>query len=127
MFSKLWQEFRFAGAFTLIELLITVGILAVLITAAVPVFTHRMDDARNVADKNNVVVLQRAADHYRIDTTVWPQGANFQQKLIADPMVAGWDGPYLKSEIISPYPGNEPYTIGINGWVISPHEHRWNE
>ncbi len=56
-----------AAGFTLVELLITVAILSILVSIAVPLVGDRLREARINVDETNVVLLQGAYDMYYRD------------------------------------------------------------
>lgn len=93
-------------AFTLIELLIVIGILAILIAIAIPSFTRSSDKAQKTADEANRRVLKSAAITYysssdeKTDTTWNQDNKNL------------W-GDYLEEWPENPT-GEESYTVTIS-------------
>ncbi len=67
-------------AFTLIELLLVLVILAVLAAVIVPKFTNRSKDAKITRAKSDIHTLEQALDTYEIDNGEYP---NSQQGLAA--------------------------------------------
>lgn len=57
---KIQRSSRRVAAFTLIEIMIVVGIIALLAAMAVPSFTRNMDTSRVTAIKNNLKVIETA-------------------------------------------------------------------
>ncbi|MBI3715707.1 MAG: type II secretion system major pseudopilin GspG [Betaproteobacteria bacterium] len=58
--------------FTLIEVMIVVVILAILAAIVVPKILDRPDQARTIAAKNDIAVLQTALKLYRLDNGFYP-------------------------------------------------------
>src|SRR5215212_9056338 len=59
-------------AFTLIELLLVLVILAVLAAVVVPKFTHRSEEAKVAAAKADIASFDVALDAYEIDNSRFP-------------------------------------------------------
>ena len=72
------------NGFTLLELLVTVSILAILMGLIVPVFSHMKDNARRAMDKVTAKNLETAfrayLDHYK----TWPSSVGPGEVKIAD-------------------------------------------
>ena len=73
------------NSFTLVELMITVAVLSILVSIAVPVVGNRLTQARAEADQANVELLQGAYDMYYQDHQSHPTnlGNPTDQKLYA--------------------------------------------
>jgi general secretion pathway protein G len=107
------------SAFTLVELLIVVVILAILAAVAIPQFTSSAEDAKASALQANVGVLRNAMELYKLQHKGQypgypaaggdPTAADFADQMInaskddnttAAPGTAGFDlGPYIKERI----------------------------
>ena len=95
-------------AFTLIELLLVVVILAVLAAVVVPKFTGRSEEARVSAAKTDVSSIELALDTYEIHVGKYPTTNDGLDALIDEPSnVTGWKGPYLKRGVPKDPWGNE--------------------
>src|SRR5688500_15875924 len=85
------------GAFTLIELLLVLVILAVLAAVVVPKFTSRSQQARMTAAKTDISNLETALDAFQIDTGRFPSDDEGLGALVQAPANAkDWRGPYIK-------------------------------
>lgn len=85
-------------AFTLIELLLVMVILAVLAAVIVPNYARRANDARIARAIHDVANLKTLIQAYEIDTAgTYPQSLN---DLVSNPggaSAASWHGPYVES------------------------------
>ena len=95
---------RLARAFTLIELLLVMVILAVLAALVLPRFAGRSEEARQKAAQTQISSLfGTALDVYEADNGHYPstsQGLNaLRTKPSGAPEPRQWKGPYLKSDI----------------------------
>ena len=96
------------GAFTLIELLLVLVILAVLMAVVVPKFAGQTDDARKTAAKAEITQIDAAVDRFELDTGRLPTNDEGVAALLDPPSNAtNWKGPYLKKAPKDPW-GN-PY------------------
>lgn len=108
------------SAFTLIELLLVLVILAVLAAIVVPKFTGRTDDAKIGAAKATIRTIEGAMDQFELDTGRYPTSEEGIRALLEPPAnVTNWKGPYFKGDLKDPW-GNEyayryPGTINPNG------------
>ena len=90
------------SAFTLIEVLVVVVIIAILASIVAPnVFKH-VDTAKSVTAQAQISMLGSALDAYRLDNGRYPtteQGlaALWQQPTTA-PRPSNWRGPYLRQQ-----------------------------
>lgn len=88
------------SAFTLVELLLVLVILAVLAAVVVPKFTNRSEQARNVAARTDIKVIETALDAFEIDNGRYPSGEEGLGALIDAPAnLKAWQGPYLKGNL----------------------------
>jgi len=138
------------SAFTLIELMIVVVILAVLAAAVVPRLAGRTQQARISTAKMDISGnISVALDLYELDNGRFPssdQGLNaLFAKPSSSPVPTNWNGPYLKKTPIDPWgqeykyacPGThnndyDLYSIGpdsnegseddINNWDVEKEE-----
>lgn len=84
-------------AFTLIELLLVMVILAVLASVAIPIYLNRTEDARRKATITELGHLKAAVATFEIDNGRLPRQDEGLTALLEPPAdVAGtWQGPYL--------------------------------
>lgn len=59
--------------FTLIELMVVLGILAVLVTLTAPRYFHRIDQAKLETQRQQLLTLRKLIDEYHADTNSWPR------------------------------------------------------
>lgn len=83
---------RFQRAFTLIELMVVMVIIAVLLTIAVPRYFTHLDRAREVALRESLAVMRDAIDKYQGDTGKYPESLDelvsrrYLRKVPVDPL-----------------------------------------
>jgi len=87
-------------AFTLIEVLVVVVIIAVLASLVAPNIFRHVDTAKSVAAQAQISTLGSALDAYRLDNGRYPtteQGlAALWQTPTSEPRPSNWRGPYLR-------------------------------
>lgn len=85
------------AGFTLLELLVVLGILAVLATIAVPRVLNYLGGAKSDAAAVQIERLGTVLDLYRLDVGRYPSEEEGLTALIELPAeTKGWNGPYLK-------------------------------
>jgi general secretion pathway protein G len=88
------------AAFTLVEMLLVLVILAVLAAIVIPKFSGRSQQAKETAAKSQISSIEIALDSFEVDTGSYPQGANGLNALVDQPSNAqNWKGPYLKKGV----------------------------
>lgn len=108
------------SAFTLIELLLVLVILAVLAAIVVPKLAGRTDDSKAVAAKSTVRTIEGSLDQFELDNGRYPTSEEGIRALLEMPAnVTNWKGPYFKGDLRDPW-GNEyiyryPGTVNPNG------------
>lgn len=95
-------------AFTLIELMLVVMIIATLAALVMPKFTGRAEQAKIAAAKVDVLVnIPTALDLYELDNGFYPsteQGLNaLRVAPTTSPVPRKWEGPYIKKKPIDPW------------------------
>ncbi len=102
-------------AFTLVEMLLVLVILAVLAAIVIPKFSGRSQQAKETAAKSQISSIEMALDAFEVDTGFYPSGNNGLNALIDPPSNApNWRGPYLKKGVpLDPW-GN-PYAYSYPG------------
>lgn len=84
-------------AFTLIELLLVLVILATLAVLVVPRFTRRSEQARITGARTDIANIEIALDAFEVDCGRFPTTEEGLRALLEQPGgVTGWQGPYLK-------------------------------
>jgi len=101
------------SAFTLVEMLLVLVILAVLAAIVIPKFSGRSQQAKETAAKTQIKSIELALDAFEVDTGAYPQGS--LDVLVNQPSNAqNWRGPYLKQGVPADPWGN-PYTYVYPG------------
>lgn len=94
---------RYSAAFTLIEVMVVVVIMAILAAIIVPQILSRPDQAREVAARQDILSIDNAMELYKLDNGVYPsneQGISaLVQKPTSDPVPQNWNGPYIKGGV----------------------------
>jgi general secretion pathway protein G len=87
-------------AFTLVEMLLVLVILAVLAAIVIPKFSGRSQQAKETAAKSDISAMEMALDAFEVDTGFYPQGTAGLDALVNQPNNAqNWKGPYLKKGV----------------------------
>ena len=104
-------------AFSLIELLLVLVILAVLAGIIVPKFTNRSEQARVTAAKTDIAFLETALDTFEVDNGRFPTTDETLNALISNPgSLPNWSGPYIKGRSTLPTdPWGQPYVYRYPG------------
>jgi general secretion pathway protein G len=99
-------------AFTLVEMLLVLVILAVLAAIVIPKFSGRSQQAKETAAKSQISSIELALDAFEVDTGFYPQGSAGLNALVDQPAGAqNWKGPYLKKGIpLDPWGNAYVYT-----------------
>lgn len=118
-------RYKNCKAFTLIEILLVVIIIATLAAMVVPRLTGRSDQARVAAAKADVSVnIPTALKLYELDNGFFPateQGLKaLREKPSTNPIPGNWNGPYLEKEPIDPW--GRPYQYESPG-MHRPHDY----
>jgi general secretion pathway protein G len=104
------------AAFTLVELLLVLVILATLAAIVLPKFAGRTEQARVTAAKTQISTFETALDSFEVDNGYYPRGSGGLQDLVQQPKDANsWHGPYLKQETIPNDPWGHPYVYECPG------------
>ena len=94
------RTFSTHRAFTLVEMLLVLVILAVLAAIVIPKFAGRSQQAKETAAKAQINGFEMALDSFEVDTGFYPQGSAGLNALVEQPNNAqNWKGPYLKKGI----------------------------
>ena len=101
-------------AFTLIELLLVLVILAVLAAVVVPKFTGRSEQAKVAAAKTDISVLSGALNQFELDNGRFPTSEEGLNSLVqAPPGVQNWH-PYIERGVPND-PWNNAYIYRYPG------------
>ena len=101
------------AAFTLIELLLVLVILAVLAAVVVPKLTGRVEDAKIKAAKSEVSSIKSALNNFEVDNSRFPTTEEGLQALVQKPAnLDNWKG-YLDKMPADPW--GHPYIFRVPG------------
>jgi general secretion pathway protein G len=96
------------AAFTLIEMLVVVLILAILAALIVPRVVNRTSDAKRAKASSDIATLSSLLQQYRLDNDNFPTTEDGLNALrVAPSDAANWKGPYTTKEIPADPWGNE--------------------
>ena len=91
---------RRARAFTLVEMLLVLVILAVLAAIVIPKFAGRSQQAKVTAAGSQISGFELALNSFEVDNGFYPQGSAGLNALIDQPSnLQSWKGPYLSKGI----------------------------
>ena len=98
------------GGFTLLEILVVIAILGLLVGLVAPAALRQLGGARVSVAHQSVERLAGVLDLYKLDVGSYPTSEQGLAALDTAPAdVAGWNGPYLKSNGQPLDPWNHPY------------------
>jgi general secretion pathway protein G len=101
-------------AFTLVEMLLVLVILATLAAIVYPKVMGRSEQARVTAALTQIANFKTALDAFEVDNGYYPRGNNGLNDLVQMPRDAvNWRGPYLES--IPNDPWGQPYVYQCPG------------
>jgi general secretion pathway protein G len=113
--TKRVKAIRQAG-FTLLELLVVLGILALLATFAAPQVLRYLGKARTEAAKIQLNAIASALELYALDNGRYPpQQVGLTALVQAPPGATRWNGPYLKKPEGLVDPWGRPYQYRTPG------------
>lgn len=111
----LQRSHRTRRAFTLIEMLVVILILAILAALIIPRLVGRTSDAKIAKAKSDIATLSSLLQQYRLDSDRYPTTEEGLNALRVRPSSArGWKGPYTTKDI-SLDPWNNPYVYQSPG------------
>lgn len=113
--TTLQRSHRSRRAFTLIEMLVVILILAILAALIIPRLVGRTSDAKIAKAKSDIATLSSLLQQYRLDSDRYPTTEEGLNALRVRPSSArGWKGPYTTKDI-SLDPWNNPYVYQSPG------------
>jgi general secretion pathway protein G len=93
---------RRRSAFTLIEILVVIVVIAILATLVAPNVFQHVGTAKSTTAKSQIEMMASALDAYRLDTGSYPstqQGLVALQELPSIDPPTNWRGPYLRKAV----------------------------
>jgi general secretion pathway protein G len=93
---------RRRDAFTLIEVLVVIVVIAILASIVAPSLFRNVGDARLATARTQIETLGTALDAYRLDNGVYPSSAQGLGALWERPTVdvpGNWKSPYLRKAV----------------------------
>lgn len=131
---------RTRRAFTLLEILLVVGLLALLAAFVVPALTGQSDEARKNLAQAAIGPngpLSQSIDLFKVNVGQYPEELRFLvEKPDDDDMAEKWRGPYIKdaSGLKDPWDNDYQYEApgehnpnGVDLWSMGPDEIDGNE
>jgi general secretion pathway protein G len=104
------------AGFTLMELLVVLGIIALLAALVAPQVIRYLSDARSGAAKVQVKNIESALELHYLDVGQYPSVENGLQSLVSPPPnLPNWKGPYLKTVEGLKDPWGKPYLYQAPG------------
>ncbi len=103
---------RQTAAFTLVEMLLVLVILATLAAIVIPTMAGRSQQAKVTAAKSDISSIEMALDSFEVDNGFYPKSLNDLNDQPAN--APGWKGPYLKKGV-PPDPWGNPYVYDNPG------------
>jgi general secretion pathway protein G len=110
------RQVRIASSgFTLLELLVVMVIIGLLAAFVAPRYFGQLGKSEVKAAMAQVNLLQKALDHYRLDTGHYPSTDQGLAALVVRPQnEPKWDGPYL-AKAVPPDPWGRSYSYRSPG------------
>lgn len=102
------------SAFTLVELLLVLVILATLAAIVIPKFAGRSEQAKVTAAQSQISSLQMALDAFEVDNGFYPKSGGLNLLLEQPSNCPNWKGPYLQKGIPTD-PWGSPYIYEYPG------------
>ena len=101
------QKHQLRRAFTLVEILLVMTIIAILASLVIPKMVGRSEQARQTAAHADLSSIKTALDAFEVDNGFYPKGI---QDLVTLPSNAkNWHGPYLEKIPSDPWGNNYNY------------------
>jgi general secretion pathway protein G len=111
------------SAFTLVEMLLVLVILATLAAIVIPKMAGRSEQAKVTAAQSQISSLEMALDAFEVDNGYYPKTGGLDDLNTQPPNTPNWKGPYLKKGVpLDPW-GNAytyeyPGKHNVNGYDI---------
>jgi general secretion pathway protein G len=116
MTKKMLSAKTGSEGFTLLELLVVLGIIALLATLVAPQVIRYLSDARSKAAGAQLKNIESAIELYNLDIGAYPTAEGGLAGLITAPQgLAGWNGPYFKKKEGLVDPWGKPFGYRVPG------------
>jgi general secretion pathway protein G len=116
---KLIAKNRKSRAFTLIELMVVILILAILAALIIPKVVGRTDEAKRAKAASDIKTLEGALDAYKLDNDKYPTSEQGLNALRRDPGDAKNWKPYIQKDIpTDPWQNEYFYESDGNDYVL---------
>lgn len=103
---------RQQGGFTLVELLLVLGILALIMGMVLPNIIGQGEKAKVKAASSQISRISMSVESFYLDTGFTPSSLD---ELVSEPSgVNGWNGPYIKNSLLKD-PWGQPYRYKAPG------------
>jgi general secretion pathway protein G len=96
--TTLFKQKR-TGAFTLVEMLLVLVILATLAAIVIPKFAGRSEQAKKTAAQSQISSIELALDSFEVDNGYYPKTGDLDALVNAPSNANNWKGPYLKKGV----------------------------
>ena len=111
------------NAFTLVEMLLVLVILATLAAIVIPKMAGRSQQAKVTAAQSQITSLEMALDAFEVDNGYFPKSGALDELLNQPANAPSWKGPYLKKGVPldpwgNPYSYDYPGKHNANGYDI---------
>lgn len=101
---------RAEAGFTLVELLVVMGIIALLASFVAPRVIGYLGSARTKTAKLQIESLSTSLELFKLDTGRYPSTQEGLRALVENTAaVRNWNGPYLKNSVLPNDPWDRPY------------------
>ena len=102
-------------AFTLIEILIVITIIALMASLVAPKLFSKLESSKQKVAKTQIHLIENALDAFRLDVGRYPTTEEGLKVLWENPgNIKGWDGPYLPKPVKED-PWGHPYVYKCPG------------
>jgi general secretion pathway protein G len=116
MTRKTDKHYGGQAGFTLLELLVVLGIIALLAALVAPQVIRYLSDARSSTANAQLKNIESAVELYYLDNGRYPSAESGLVDLVTAPAgVAGWKGPYLKKKQGLVDPWGKPFVYVFPG------------
>ena len=96
-------------AFTLVEILIVITIIALMASLVAPKLFSKLESSKQKIAKTQIHLIENALDSFRLDVGRYPTTEEGLRVLWENPgNIEGWDGPYLPKPVKED-PWGHPY------------------